>query len=246
MRAILSRLLLACVFACAASPVLASDAVESRPLQFTKGASSATVQGSLKGDKSIDYKVRAKAGQTMKVELKTSNTSNFFNVLPPGSKDVAIFIGSSDGNSWTGPLPKDGEYAIRVYLMRSSGRQGEKADYTLTVAITGSGDAKVAGTSYHATGKLPCSFATDAPGSAQCSFGVIRNGKGQAEVHFTSPGFDVTLHKDEITRLLFQGDTVSSPDPAVRVKAEKKGDEWQVEVNESRYLIIPEAVINGG
>jgi hypothetical protein len=34
----------------------------------------------------------AKAGQTMRVTLKSSNVSNNFNVLPPGCKDVAIFV----------------------------------------------------------------------------------------------------------------------------------------------------------
>ena len=89
------RVVMACVVLAASSWSLAADAIESRPLQFAKGASSATVKGSLKGDKTIDYKLRAKAGQTMRVTLTTSNASNYFNVLPPGSKDVAIFVGST-------------------------------------------------------------------------------------------------------------------------------------------------------
>jgi hypothetical protein len=53
--------------------VCAADAIESRPLQFAKGTSSATVKGSLKGDNTIDYTLRARAGQTMSVTLKTTS-----------------------------------------------------------------------------------------------------------------------------------------------------------------------------
>ena len=48
----------------------------------------------IKGEKTIDYTVRASAGQTMTVSLKTSNASNYFNVLPPGStgRDLPVVI----------------------------------------------------------------------------------------------------------------------------------------------------------
>jgi len=131
------RLLLAFGLLASGLIALAADGIETKPLQFAKGASSATVQDSLKGDATIDYTLRARAGQTMRVTLTTSNSANYFNVLPPGSDDVAIFIGSTEGNEWSGTLPADGEYKIRVYLMRSAARRGETANYTLTVGITG-------------------------------------------------------------------------------------------------------------
>jgi len=69
------------VMACAlfaASPwALAERAIESRPVQFAKGASSATLKGTLKGYQTIDYRLGAKAGQTMSVTLKTSNGANY-------------------------------------------------------------------------------------------------------------------------------------------------------------------------
>ena len=244
------RIVMACALLAASSWSLAADAIESRPLQFAKGASSATVKGSLKGDQTIDYKLRAKAGQTMNITLKTSNASNYFNVLPPGSKDVAIFVGSTSGNEWTGPLPTDGEYTIRVYLMRNAARRNETANYTLAVAIAGSataapalgrappGDAKVKGTPYHATGQVPCSMGSTPPGSAQCDFGVIRGKPGNAEVHVKPPGgFERVL--------TFAGGKVTA-DSGASVKASKTGDLWSVEVNDYEHYRIPEAVISGG
>lgn len=250
MRVRIGRLLMMCVLVAASSSALAADGIESRPLQFAKGTSSATVKGSLKGDKTIDHKLRAKAGQTMSVTLKTSNGANYFNVLPPGSTGEAIFVGSTSGNDWTGLLPADGEYTVRVYLMRSAARRNESADYTLTVGITGSaatsaalgaapaGDAKVKGTPYHATGKVPCSMGSAPQGSAQCDFGVIRGKPGNAEVHLTPPGGFKRV-------LTFAGGTVTS-DAGVNVKASKGGDVWSVDVNDYEHYRIPEAVISGG
>jgi hypothetical protein len=131
-----ARLVMALALALAA-PGFALGAIESRQVQFAKGTSAATIKGAIKGDATIDYKLRAKAGQTMRVTLKSSHGSNYFNVLPPGSDDVAIFAGSTGGNEWTGALPADGEYKVRVYLMRSAARRGESANYTLTVGIDG-------------------------------------------------------------------------------------------------------------
>jgi hypothetical protein len=246
----MGRLLIVCALAAASSWAFAAYGIESRPLQFTKGASSATVKGSLKGDKTIDYKLRAKAGQTMSVALKTSNGANYFNVLPPGSTGEAIFVGSTGGNEWTGPLAADGEYTVRVYLMRSAARRNETANYTLTVGITGSaaaasplgaapaGDAKVKGTPYHATGQLPCSMGSAPQGSAQCDFGVIRGKPGNAEVHVTPPGGFKRV-------LTFAGGKVTSGADA-KVKAVKSGDLWSVDVNDYEHYRIPEAVISGG
>jgi hypothetical protein len=245
----LVHLMVACAVLFVGSRVLAADSIEVRPLHFAKGASSATVKGSLTGSKTIDYKLRARAGQTMTVSLKTANTANYFNVLPPGSKDVAIFVGSTSGNEWTGQLEADGEYTVRVYLMRSAARRNEAANFTLTVGVTGgstgaaalgtapASDAKVKGTPYHATGPLTCWMGNAPAGSSQCEFGVIRGKPGNAEVHIKPAG--------GLERVLtFMGNTVSSGNE--KVKASKTGDLWTIEVNDYEHYKIPEAVILGG
>jgi hypothetical protein len=242
------------VMACAlfaASPwALAERAIESRPVQFAKGASSATLKGTLKGYQTIDYRLGAKAGQTMSVTLKTSNGANYFNVLPPGSNDIAVFVGSTEGNQWSAALAADGEYAIRVYLMRSAARRNETANYTLTVGITGSaaaaralgsapaGDAKVKGTPYHATGRVPCSMGSAPQGSAQCDYSVIRGKPGNAEVHVTPPG--------GFKRVLSFAAGKVSADSGARVKATRSADGWSVDINDHEYYRIPDAVISGG
>jgi len=230
---------------------VAASAIETRPIQFAKGASSATVKGTIKGDQTVDYTVHARAGQTMSVKLDTTRGANYFNVLPPGSNDVAIFVGSSGGNEWSGALPADGEYKLRVYLMRSAARRNESASYALTVGVTGSAgaaapsalgqapasDAKVKGTPYHATGPLPCAMGNAPMGSTPCEFGVIRGKPGNAEVHIKPAG--------GLERVLtFMGNKVTSGND--KVKASKSGDLWTIEVNDYEHYQIPEAVISGG
>jgi len=233
------------VFLAASVGSAAATSISAKTVRFAKGASSATLKGSLKGDQIVDYRLGAKTGQTMTVSFKTSNGANYFNVLPPGSKDVAIFIGSTGGNEWSDTLPADGNYTIRVYLMRSAARRGETANYTLTVGITGqpvkgapASDAKVKGTPYHATGKVPCSMGDAPVGSAQCDFGVIRGGPGRAVIHVTPPG--------GLKRTLKFADGKVSADGGGKVKASQSGDEWSVEVNDYEHYRIPDAVISGG
>ena len=250
MRFVLGNFAVVCALFAAGSSVIRAEDIESRPVQFSKGSSSIMLKGSLKGEQTIDYKLRAKAGQIMNVALKSSNASNYFNVLPPDSNDVAIFVGSTSGNEWTGPLPADGEYSIRVYLMRSAARRNETATYALTVGITGSAvavptlgaapasDAKVKGTPYHATGKVTCSMGNAPPGSAQCDYGVIRGRPGNAEVQVTPSG--------GFKRVLTFADGRVTANAGANVKATKNGDLWSVDVNDYEHYRIPDAVVSGG
>ncbi|MFO1060851.1 MAG: hypothetical protein U1E53_28240 [Dongiaceae bacterium] len=236
--------LAACVLAAGAVPAPAADAIRTVRVGFKPGASSATLEGSVRGYDSVDYPLGARAGQTMRVTLEAGNPSTYFNLLPPRSEE-ALFVGSTGGSSWTGTLPRNGDYRVRVYLMRNAARRNETSRYSLTVAIAGGPagtpapqDAKVAGTPYHATGEVRCAAGTAA--WSTCAFGVIRGGPGNAEVHLTAP--------DGTTRVLrFAGERVTLAEPpGLAVKAAKQGDEWSVTIGDGERYSIPEAVIDGG
>ena len=115
--------------------VHAAEDIRKVPVHFKKGTSQASIKGHLKGRETIDYVLRARAGQTMTVNLETSHPGAYFNVLPPGSDNEAIFIGQVAGPKFEGKLPKDGDYKIRVYLVRAAARRNESAKYTLTVKV---------------------------------------------------------------------------------------------------------------
>lgn len=111
-------------------------------IHFAPGSSSATIAGKVHGYDYVTYTLRARAGQTMTVDMQTDHTASYFNVFPPGKGpgDAAIFIGSTAGNQFTEKLPADGIYTIQVYLMRSAARRNETANFSLTVNITPESD----------------------------------------------------------------------------------------------------------
>jgi len=114
--------------------VYAQDSERNEQVQFAHGASSKVVKGKIKGYATVNYLVRANADQELKVSLKTSNPSSYFNVTAPGA-EAAMFVGSTSGNEFTTTLPSSGEYKIQVYLMRNAARRNEVANYTLNIGV---------------------------------------------------------------------------------------------------------------
>ena len=146
----MKNILALALFALTLSPLAQADDIIKKEVMFKKGASSATMSGQVQGHQSIDYQVRAKAGQLLVVNFKPGIPSAYFNVLPPASEE-AIFIGSTLGNSFKGKLPKDGVYTIRVYLMGAASKEQRKISFSLGVSITGSPKAS---TSFDKTAEL--------------------------------------------------------------------------------------------
>lgn len=120
----------------ATGPALAQADREER-VRFDPGTSGTTIAGSIKGYEIVDYLLGASAGQEMSVAFESGNRFAYFNLLPPGSSDLAIHTGSIDGNSYDGILPESGDYRIRVYLMRNAARRDETADFAFSVGIGG-------------------------------------------------------------------------------------------------------------
>jgi hypothetical protein len=118
-----------------AAPVSAQT-IPSTEVPPSAASAGTVLNGTLKGDESIDYLVSAQAGQILSVDVASSNPGLYFNILPQGSAE-ALFIGSTSGNVADIPLPETGTYAIRVYLMRSAARRDEAAQYALGIGLAG-------------------------------------------------------------------------------------------------------------
>jgi hypothetical protein len=116
---------------------LAADGIRTERVHFKKGAKSAVVEASIKGNETVDYVLGARAGQYMNVSLATKHGATYFNILAPGQNDVAMFNGSISQNQYEGTLPASGDYKIRVYMMRSAARRNEVAHYRLEMIIDG-------------------------------------------------------------------------------------------------------------
>lgn len=219
-------------------------------VRFAKGATSAVSRGRVKGYSDVDYLVRGGAGQTITVSLKRSNRSNYFNVLPSGSKDVAMYAGQT-GEDFTGILPTDGDYTIRVYMVRAAARRNETSDYTLTVRLTGkalapvpaSQDALLPGTPFHASAKIACiphieKFREKKLG--ECEAFVIRRGfDGTATV-------EIPQENSVPRRILFvKGKPVASDSP-FPVTYSRRDDRTIVTFDTDERYEIPDALVFGG
>ena len=224
----------------------AADAIRQETIQFKTGSSEATIKGRLKGDQTVDYRVRAGAGQTLTVALKGSNTQNYFNVLPPGSADVAMFVGQ-DGGGYKGILPADGDYTVRVYLMRPAARRNESSNYALTVGVTGkplaplpaAKDALLPGTRFHASATFACTPPFEAK-AQQCEAFVIRRGfDGTATVEVRGAnGLKRNI-------LFVKGEPMASDatDPVTFVR---QGDDTIVKIGADERYALPDALVRGG
>ena len=134
MKYIFSWLLAALLLVSSITP--AEAGIRRKVVQFKQGTTETLLKGRIKGRETRDYLVQARQGQTMSVIFKPDSHSAYFNLLPPNS-DTALLIGSTSGNRFTGTLPDNGVYTIRVYLMRSAARRSKSARYTLRVGVTG-------------------------------------------------------------------------------------------------------------
>ena len=130
----LFRLALATLTLLLSSQLLAAAQIREEPLSLSQG--SLNLKGTLKGDQIVDYLLPVAAGQSLQVHFRPDNLAGYFNLLPPGSQDVAIFIGSTAGNDFADTLTISGTYRIRVYLMRSAARRNETLNYSLEVSLS--------------------------------------------------------------------------------------------------------------
>lgn len=239
-------------------PAAADAGIQQVQIQFPKGRSGTTIQGSVTGNGVVDYTLRAAAGQTMTVRLAGGSTL-YHNVLEPGSTGEAVFVGSRDGAASTTVLAKSGVYTIRVYQMGDAKSSGKRSSFTLDVAITGAPQPAVAAAPagadplveaagragegrFNATGKIPCAQAKGQP-MGQCDFGVARAGGGTAAV-------SVQLPDGRKRMILFRqgrpiGADLSQADGNMRFSAHKQADLFRIEAGDERYE-IPQAVLDGG
>lgn len=224
----------------------AAEAIRKEDVRFPMGSFEATIKGRLQGDQTVDYRVRAGAGQTLVVALQKSNPQNYFNVLSPDSADVAMFVGQ-DGSNYKGMLPTDGDYTVRVYLMRPAARRNERSNYTLTVGVTGkplaplaaSKDALIPGTPFHASATMACTPPFEAK-PQQCEAFVIRRSfDGTATVEVRGAN-GLKRH------ILFVNGDPAASDAMDPMTFSRGGDSTVVKFGADERYAIPDALVRGG
>ncbi len=67
-----------------------------------------------------DYLIKASAGQTIHVELTSSKTVSVLTIFLSNGDNLE---GAAEMNEFTGELPTEGNYVIRVLMMRGEARR---------------------------------------------------------------------------------------------------------------------------
>jgi hypothetical protein len=110
-------------------------------VRFDAGTTGASLSGKIVGRDFVTYTLGAEAGQRMTIALTSDNTAAYFNLYEPGRGpgDEALAIGEMlpEINRFDGVLPTSGTYTVSVFLYRNAARDGETAEYTLDISITG-------------------------------------------------------------------------------------------------------------
>ncbi|MBB4648600.1 hypothetical protein GGQ99_000322 [Aminobacter niigataensis] len=132
-----SSLFLALMLAFApALPQVAAAQERVETLRMRPGATQTTVRGIVIGRISASYRLEARAGQRMSLDLNSRNTFLYFNVLDPRGRTIA-----REQTQWDGRLPASGVYTIQIYLVRAEARRNRPAPFSLDVRIAGRGEA---------------------------------------------------------------------------------------------------------
>jgi hypothetical protein len=134
-RTLLAALVALVLAFAAAAPIAAADTTTVR---FRAGGDHASYSGRIRGDETARFLLDARGGQVMQVSLRADNPQAYFNVTPPGGRE-ALFVGSSEGNRFSGRLPVTGRYVIEVYLMRPAARRNEVSGFSIDIAIPAGG-----------------------------------------------------------------------------------------------------------
>jgi hypothetical protein len=226
----------------AEAPCASQDA---RARLLTVRSKALTVTGVIKGDQSTDYRIRALAGQTLKLALLPKHTQANFNVRWSGSQE-SMFIGSTSGQVAEVLIPADGVYTVQVYLMRAAARRGASSNFSLSASLQGQAlpardesiDALVSGTPFHATATVKCTPPYTANPVA-CDAGVIRRGfDGTATVELRWP--------QGVRHILFVAGKAVASDSAQALSSAKKGDTNHVTIGSDETFDIPDALLTGG
>ncbi len=119
-----------------AAAVATAASAENRQerVRFARGASSAELRGDVRGYDYVDYLVGARAGQRLSIELNRVRGSAYFLVRALGSEEN-MFDGPTSGDRFATVLPANGDYRVRVFMMRNAARRNERAGYRLRIAV---------------------------------------------------------------------------------------------------------------
>ncbi len=113
---------------------------EVRPSPLTFAGDTVTQRtGTLKGFETADYALSARAGQWLRVRVRSSRETWLVVRVFPSARSVGADILNTFTTGLVGGearIPGDGAYTVRVAIHRVEARRGGEAEYALTVALS--------------------------------------------------------------------------------------------------------------
>ena len=106
----------------AAAQCRGTDRIIEKQIRFARGRTTAVIKDTIRLCTSYNYRLRARAGQTMSVNLAAGRRTGLTLRTPSGEALV------DGGKDWSGELPEDGEYVIEIGTDAT-------ARYTLEVTV---------------------------------------------------------------------------------------------------------------
>jgi len=133
MMRLIGAMMSALVLAFAAHGAVAQERAET--LRFRPGATSTTVRGVVMGREGVNYRLEARSGQRLSLDLRSRNDFLYFNLFDPRGRVIA-----REETRWSDRLKTSGVYRVEVFLMRAEARRGRVVPFTLEVQLSGRGD----------------------------------------------------------------------------------------------------------
>jgi serine/threonine protein kinase len=138
------------------------------PLDLNPGDSQ-TVEGTVKGGDTVNYRIQAQAGQTLSARLVGEGV--LLSVLGP---EGAVLAEANRVARWTGELPTDGQYQVQLSPVQGLSR----SDYRLEVSLEAAPDS---GQSGDETGEGPSDGAENGGPAGGSDAGNGNGGNGQPD-----------------------------------------------------------------
>jgi hypothetical protein len=108
----------------AAAQCRGTDRVIPKQIRFARGRTTAVIKDTVRLCTGHEYRLRARAGQTMTVHLAAGSRTSFTLHTPAGDTPE----GADGSKDWSGELPETGEYTVSIGTDAT-------AAYTLEVTI---------------------------------------------------------------------------------------------------------------
>jgi hypothetical protein len=186
----LARMLVATTMLSLATLAAPAAARESaRVLYVPTGTAPTKAAGTITGKNDALYRITAKAGQQLSVNIWSDRTTTYFNIERPDGGE-ALFVGQNAVEpSFDQPLPATGSYLIRVYQMGAAASENKRTKYELVLrlenATSVSAGATVGGGNAAAPGG----------GGASTLYSLNRLSNGNFEIVFPDRGCIATANR---------------------------------------------------